>query len=241
MSTTGPFTAAPVSPPSSLGGVEGNSRLTGAAGAVLFMLLAAEGVTILQIRQLISVHVFFGMLLVPIVLLKTASTSYRFAHYYAGDPPYLHKGPPHPILRLTGPLVVASTLALLGTGIALLALGRAGGQDVRTLHKASFFVWVALMAVHVIGHLRETPDLALSDVRERKTAQRLPGARIRAALLAVAIVIGLLLGLASLGWVGSWGERGSDGRGSDGRESGSPMIRVSPQEAGTGTAPSSAA
>ena len=185
------------------------------------MILAAEGVTILQIRQLISVHVFFGMLLVPIVLLKTASTGYRFAHYYAGDPPYLHKGPPHPILRLTGPLVVASTLALLGTGIALLALGRSGGQDVRTLHKASFFVWVALMAVHVIGHLRETPELALSDMRERKAVQRLPGARLRTALLAVAIVIGLLLGLASLSWVGAWGERRDNGR-----ESGAPPSLV---------------
>ena len=32
-------------------------------------------------HQLISWHVFLGMLLVPLVLLKTASTMYRFGHY----------------------------------------------------------------------------------------------------------------------------------------------------------------
>ena len=63
------------------GGVEGNERLTGLAGAALFVILAAEGLTLLQMHQLISWHVFLGMLLVPLVLLKTASTMYRFGHY----------------------------------------------------------------------------------------------------------------------------------------------------------------
>jgi hypothetical protein len=148
------------------------------------------------------------VLLVPIVLLKIASTSYRFARYYAGDPPYRRKGPPHPILRLTGPLVVASTLALLGTGIALIGLGREGGHDIRDLHKASFFVFLALMAIHVLGHLRETPALALSDARERSQQESLPGARTRLVLLVAVIVAGLVLGVASLSWVGAWGHGG---------------------------------
>ena len=62
----------------SSGGSEGNARLTGMTGAVLILLLAAEGATILRIRGLISVHIFFGMLLIPPVLLKLASTGYRF-------------------------------------------------------------------------------------------------------------------------------------------------------------------
>ena len=136
------------------GGVEGNARLTGGAGAALFVILAVEGLTILQIKQLISVHVFVGMLLVPLVLLKTVSTGYRFGHYYTGDPPYREKGPPHPILRITGPLLVVSTLALLGTGIALVALGRNVGRQYLWLHKATFFVWGALIVVHVLGHWR---------------------------------------------------------------------------------------
>jgi len=68
---------------SAASGVEGNARLTGLNG-VLLVLLAVEGATILRIRQLISVHVYVGVLLVGPVLLKCASTVYRFIRYYAG-------------------------------------------------------------------------------------------------------------------------------------------------------------
>jgi len=42
------------------GSVEGNARLTGVTGAALFVLLAAEGITILRIHDLITAHVFVG-------------------------------------------------------------------------------------------------------------------------------------------------------------------------------------
>jgi len=74
--------------------VEANARLTSGAAVVLLVLLAAEGVTILRIRGLISVHVFIGMLLVPPVLVKTCSTVYRFARYYLGAPGFRRKGSP---------------------------------------------------------------------------------------------------------------------------------------------------
>lgn len=75
-------------------GVEANARLTGSTAAVLFVLLAAEGVTILRVRPLLSWHVFIGMLLVPPVALKIGTTSYRFVRYYRGSPAYRRKGPP---------------------------------------------------------------------------------------------------------------------------------------------------
>ncbi|MBO0744705.1 MAG: hypothetical protein J2P43_06785, partial [Candidatus Dormibacteraeota bacterium] len=53
--------------------VEANSRLTAQTGVVLFVLLAAEGVTILSIRALLLPHIFIGLLLVPPLLLKIAS------------------------------------------------------------------------------------------------------------------------------------------------------------------------
>ncbi|HEV2309694.1 MAG TPA: hypothetical protein VGU73_04180 [Acidimicrobiia bacterium] len=189
------------------GGVEGNARLTGLAGAALFVILAVEGLTLLQMHQLISWHVFIGMLLVPPVLLKTASTMYRFGHYYRGDPRYAEKGPPHPLLRVTGPLLVLSTLALLGTGIALVAVGRDVGRQYLWMHKATFFVWAALLAVHLLGHTVETIPLATADWRERKrtaAVQRLGGARARVVALVVTLVVGAGLGVVSLGWVGSW-------------------------------------
>ena len=64
------------------GGAEGNERLTAMTGALLLVLLAAEGITIVSVRQLLSWHFFLGMLLVGPVLLKLGSTSYRFVRYY---------------------------------------------------------------------------------------------------------------------------------------------------------------
>ncbi|HXX89281.1 MAG TPA: hypothetical protein VEI83_03540, partial [Acidimicrobiales bacterium] len=101
-------------------GVEANARLTAAAAVVLFVLLALEGFTILGVRQLLTPHVFIGMLLIPPVIVKIASTSYRFARYYLGDPAYRRKGPPPLLLRLLGPLVVVLTLVVLASGVALL-------------------------------------------------------------------------------------------------------------------------
>jgi hypothetical protein len=187
------------------GGVDGNARLTGSVGAALFVILAVEGITLLQIHQLISWHVFLGMLLVPVVLLKSATTGYRFTHYYTGDPAYTEKGPPPVVLRVTGPALVLTTLALLGTGIALVALGRAAGHPYLVLHQVTFFVWAALLAVHVIGHAQETVSLTAADWRARRQASlRRGGAGARAAATTAALVVGAVLGVLSIRWVGTW-------------------------------------
>ena len=75
-------------------GVAGNARLTGGVAAALLVLLAAEGATIPFIGQLLGPHIFIGMLLIPPILLKLASTGYRFARYYSGNPPFVRKGRP---------------------------------------------------------------------------------------------------------------------------------------------------
>ena len=88
------------------GGTNGNERLTSVSGALLLVLLAALGVTIIRIGQLLSVHMFIGMLLIGPLALKLASTGYRFTRYYTGDQSYRRKGPPALALRLLAPLVV---------------------------------------------------------------------------------------------------------------------------------------
>ena len=80
-----------------------------------------EGLTILgHVRGLLSTHVFIGMMLVPPVLVKTASTGYRIYRYYTGDPAYVDKGPPPLLLRLLGPFVIATTFLVIASGVALL-------------------------------------------------------------------------------------------------------------------------
>jgi hypothetical protein len=43
----------------------GNERLTAVTGAALLVLLAVIGVTIVRIGQLLSVHLFVGILVIP--------------------------------------------------------------------------------------------------------------------------------------------------------------------------------
>lgn len=185
-------------------GVAGNARLTGAAAAALLVLLAAEGATIPFIGQLLGPHIFIGMLLIPPVLLKLGSTGYRFARYYTGNPRYVEKGPPPLVLRVLAPGVVLSTLALFGTGVALLIDGPPGNTLIFA-HKLSFIAWVALMTLHVLGHLLELPALAGADWRKAGPPEaRLAGAGARALALATAILAGAVLAALTLSAAQPW-------------------------------------
>lgn len=135
--------------------VAANGRITAALGALLLVLLAAEGVTIPWIEDLRAEHVAIGLALLVPVAAKLASVGYRFVRYYRRDPAYVRKGPPPPALRLLAPGVVFTTVAVLGTGVAL----ELGGENDQLLflHKASFVAWFALMGVHVLAHLAELP------------------------------------------------------------------------------------
>jgi hypothetical protein len=135
------------------GGTTGNERLTSVTGAVLIVLLAVIGVTIIALGPLLSVHLFVGMVLVGPVLLKLASTGYRFARYYTANPRYHRKGPPALPLRLIAPIVVLSTLVVFASGVALLFAGPNSRDTLLPIHKVSFFIWVAFMSIHVLAHL----------------------------------------------------------------------------------------
>ncbi len=182
------------------GGPTGNSRLTGLTAAVLLVLLAVEGATLLSLQSFLSVHVFVGMLLVPIVGVKLASTGYRFVRYYTGKPAYVSAGPPPILLRLLGPIVVFSTVGLFASGVALVVLGP--GQPLMLgLHKASFAVWLASMSAHVLAHLIKIPALTVPDVRGGKDVG---GSRLRLALVAAAVVAGAILAVATLPLATPW-------------------------------------
>jgi hypothetical protein len=107
------------------------------------------------VRQLLSPHVFIGVVLIPPVLLKVAGTTWRFARYYHGAPAYRRKGAPPLVLRLLGPVVVILTLMLLASGVALLLVGRSWLPLLLKVHKASFLLWFGAMTIHVLGHMGE--------------------------------------------------------------------------------------
>lgn len=171
------------------GGVRGNAQLTALTAVALLVLLAVEGVTLLRLRSLLSVHAFVGVVLIPVAGLKVASTGWRMLRYYLGDVAYVRQWPPHRLLRfVVGPLVVVSTFAVLGTGVALLALDRTQGPIVG-LHKASFVVWLGAVGLHVLTRL---PRL-LEALR-----RRVPGGALRAAVLACTLAAGFALATLTL-------------------------------------------
>ncbi len=185
------------------GGVAGNTRLTAATAVVLLALLAVEGMTLLDLHSFLSWHIFVGMLLVPVVGLKLASTGYRFVRYYTRRPEYVRAGPPPLALRLLGPLVIVATVSLFATGVALAVLGPGGGI-VLGLHKASFIVWVGAMSLHVLGHVLRIPRLVGPDLRG---GEGVPGARIRLGIVAAAVTTGAVLALATIPLIAPWTHR----------------------------------
>jgi hypothetical protein len=184
------------------GGTEGNEILTSATAVVLTVLLAAEGLTIVRMHGLVSAHMFIGLVLIPPVGLKLASTGYRFARYYTGSRAYRALGPPLLPLRLLAPVLVATTLGVFVTGVLLLSAGHKS-DTLLMLHKVFFIVWGVLFAVHFLAYL---PQVVRSLRADWGAARReaVAGAGLRALLVAAALGGGAALALSLLSAINTW-------------------------------------
>jgi hypothetical protein len=188
------------------GGTQGNERLTALTAMVLLVLFAAEGVTIVSVRRLLTLHFFLGMLLIGPVALKICATIYRFVRYYTGAAGYRRKGPPAPLLRLLGPVVVLTSVAVIGTGVMLAFTGPGGGAWL-FLHKASFVLWFGAMTVHVLAYVWRLPRLARGDLVSRggrRASDVLAGRAARWLLLTASVVAGLLLAVLTIHRAAAW-------------------------------------
>jgi hypothetical protein len=200
------------------GGPAGNARLTAWTGLVLLVLFLAELVTLLDTRGLIGWHVAIGTLLIPPALLKTASAGWRIVQYYTGDRSYRAAGPPPVVLRVLGPLVVATTLAVLASGVVLVVAGEPAsrealvtvlGQPINLVafHKVAFVGWAAITGLHTVGRL--IPALQLTLAR-RARLLLVPGRRRRATALVAACLVAVAAAVLVLGAAGSWRSRSAD-------------------------------
>jgi hypothetical protein len=187
------------------GGTTGNERLTTTTGAALLVLLAVIGLTLLQIRQLLSVHMFVGMLLIGPVALKLGSTGYRFVRYYARDSAYRHEGPPAAALRAIAPIIVLSTIVVLATGVALLFAGPSSRDTLLPIHKDSFIVWVVFTGVHVLAYLPRIPAALRADYsRSAQLSSDVTGRTGRVLALAGALIAGVVLAVLVIPEFGAW-------------------------------------
>ena len=146
--------------PASRANPAGNERLTAMTGAVLLVLFVAECLTLLNIGSFLTLHVFLGMLLLGPAGLKIGSSLWRFTRYYTGSAAYVRKGPPAPLQRVTGPFVILTTVAVLGTGIMLIVEGNGpNGWPWIRLHRMAFLLWVAVMVIHLASYVPKLPRM----------------------------------------------------------------------------------
>jgi hypothetical protein len=189
-------------------------------GAVLLVLLAVEGFTILRLGRLLTLHFFLGMLLLGPVALKAGSVIYRFVRYYTGSAPYRRKGPPALLLRLLGPVIMLLTACVFGSGLMLAVTGPGQGPWL-LLHKASFILWFCAMAIHVLAYLPRLPRLLAAEARgtlaeagpgahagagrhARRAMEVLGGRGARLALLITSLLAGLVIALLTVHLEGHW-------------------------------------
>jgi hypothetical protein len=188
--------------PGELGGPGGNERLTALTGAVLLAGFTVEGVTILALGRLLTLHIFLGMLLIGPVGLKICSTGYRFVRYYSGAVPYVRRGPPAPLLRLLAPFVIITSLAVLGTGVVLAVAGPDRGPWL-LFHKASFVLWFGVMTIHVLAYAWRLPRILLG----ARAGGAAAGGRARWLLVAASLLGGLLIALLTIHLATPWDAR----------------------------------
>ena len=194
------------------GGPAGNARLTAWTGVVLLVLFLVELVTLLDLGGMIDWHIVVGTLLVPPALLKTGTTGWRIIRYYVRHEPYRSAGPPPMMLRLLGPLVVLFTLAVLGSGLALVALGPDASRapfgtllghplSALTVHQATFVVWAVVTGVHTLARLLPAAQIVMA---RNARAGRVPGRVPRAGLIGVTLVAAGVTAAVVIGLSGAW-------------------------------------
>jgi hypothetical protein len=187
-------------------GVQGNELLTGLTGAVLVLVFAVLGLSILSIGPLISLHLFVGMMLIGPLAVKLASTGYRFASYYLGRREYVRKGPPVTALRLLAIPVVVLTLIVMGSGVALLLGGPSSQSTWFLVHKASFILWLGATAIHVLAHLLDSGRAVVLDLGPHgdRRLRRVRGRNARLLAIATGLVTGVILALIAVPYFGAW-------------------------------------
>ena len=175
------------------GGPRGNRHLTALLGALLLVGIAAEvGTLALGLQHTLLVHIAIGVALIPVVVVKLASTGWRMIRYYTHDPVYRAEGPPRPLLRGIAPLVVGATVALLGSGVGLVVAGP-HAHFFRAVHSASFALFVLVIGVHAVAHLPKLRRFAFADWAQTRPQ----GHALRRGLAAFAVVAGGSIAIAA--------------------------------------------
>lgn len=171
-------------------GVIGNEQLTALVSLVLLMLILVELVTSAFLRVWLPAHTIVGVLLVGPLLVKMGSTGWRFLRYYTRSPAYVRRGPPPLVLRVLGPVLLVTTLVVAGSGMGLAVTGPI--QPLLLAHVFSTLVWLPLMAIHSLAHLRQVPRNLADDWSNRSGSRSRRGRGLRLGANLGALLLGVI-------------------------------------------------
>jgi hypothetical protein len=176
-----------------------NGRLVAMTGLALLILLPVPYATALSLDVLWRVHYFSGLLLIPLLAVKLAGTGWRAFRYYLRDSGFRADGPPHPMPRITAPILVLSTVVLFLSGVEML-LGADRFGPWSTIHNGAAIIFTGALGLHLLAHLWDTPAEVAADVAPSRIpiSVRVPGSRRRVVVTVVAFVVGITVATAAM-------------------------------------------
>src|SRR5207244_3071814 len=123
--------------------------------------------------------------------------------YYTASPAYRREGPPAAPLRAIAPIVVASTIVVLASGVALLFAGPQSRDTLLPIHKVSFIVWGVFTGLHVLAYLPRMGHALQADYG-RSLSGDVTGRAGCLLLLAGALAAGAVLAVLLIPEFGPW-------------------------------------
>ena len=159
--------------------VTSNTRLTRSVGRLLFWLVIIQFFSALLFFGICvnwsvplwvpyslvrAAHFFVGFMLIPLVLLKLATTSWKAGSYYSGRKLYKKEGPPRWYNRLLSPVMGILFLITLWSGVAMWGSLEYLFPIPYIYHDYSVVQWhlwsacflVGLVIFHMAAHFAET-------------------------------------------------------------------------------------
>ncbi len=186
------------------------ARLSALFGVVLLIIFVAEVMTVPFIAGAVGVHIVIGLVAVPLVLGKLAISTYRFTRFYVGDTDFVEAGPPWLPLRVIAPLLVATTVLVIGSGIELVVAGPSSFSDtfLGAAHTLLALIWFFLLALHALAYYLRSYHSVKKDFRSTlrrfQGSKKRDGASLRIGLLLATLVLGWLLALQFQSGIRSW-------------------------------------
>jgi len=108
---------------------------------------------------------------------------------------------------VTGPFVILTTVAVLGSGVLLVVAGPGNGPW-HQIHRLSFLVWVVVIIIHLASYLPKLPRMLSSRSADR--ARHVLAASVtRWLLLGGSLAGGLVRAFLTDDLSGNWGGSGS--------------------------------